>query len=736
MSGILHEIRRRQVHRVAIAYLAGSWLLIQILETVFPIYGLNEAAIQWVILALLIGFLPALALSWAFDWSPQGIRSQAAIDEEPQAPRSSARTIDRVIIAVLSAAVLFFAFDKFLAGPEDVPLDRSGKSIAVLPFESRSTDPSNLLFADGIHDDLLVRLSSIGALRVISRTSVMEYRDSDKNVRQIGRELGVGTVLEGAVQRIGDSVRITAQLIDAATDESIWAASYDRQLSAENLFAIQTDISTAISDALKAELTEQEQVRIANVPTENMEAYRLYTLGRANVNERRLDSLEEARRQFERATELDPQFAEAWVGLADSVLLLFNNHLALTQEQAMPIAGAALDRAMALDPNLADAYATLGLMKQKIWEQSRRGPALADAERAFRRAIELNPNDVRAVTWLASTKATVGQTEEAIELYQAALRLDPLARTPFINLPALYAAQGQNDRALELFLEAVDVHPDWPSAYQNLAMHLHALGRFDESVAWGVRGIELSTDPLAAGVIAASYVEFGDYDKAFGLYVDMPPEHPMYEMGPGLMMLVRQDFPAATREFVRLVERSEEPPQFLLNLVAACAVLARDFATAREYLERQHPDFLADARPTVDRVTLNSVVMYAFVLQQLGERQRAQSLLAAALPVVRELPRTGIAGHGFMDAQILALQGKSFEALAAMRGAVDEGVRGSVFFNGWPLALDPYLDSIRSRPEFDEIVAEIDAAVDAMRKRVLQAEQSGNWDDLRALAGD
>jgi TolB-like protein len=190
-----------------------------------------------------------------------------------------------------------------LEAPPPVTVDRS--SIAVLPFTSRSTDPQNQLFTDGIHDDLLTRLANVSSLKVISRTSVMEYQDTTKNLREIAEELGVGVVLEGAVQRAGDSVRITAQLIDASTDEHIWANSYDRQLSAANLFAIQSEISEEITRALKATLTDDDEAALA----------------------------------------LDPAYAEAYTGLADSVLLLLSNHQAISADEAFDVAEMSLDRA-------------------------------------------------------------------------------------------------------------------------------------------------------------------------------------------------------------------------------------------------------------------------------------------------------------------------------------------------------------------------------------------------------
>jgi tetratricopeptide (TPR) repeat protein len=466
-----------------------------------------------------------------------------------------------------------------------------------------------------------------------------------------------------------------------------------------------------------------------------MAAYGLYMQGRANLYERRLETLLEAREQFQQAAAIDPTYAEAYAGLADSVLLLFNNHAAIPREEALSVAQTALDKALALNPNLAEAYASLGLLKHKTWEETRTGPGLEEAEAAYRRAIELNPNHPRAYMWFAALRTDQERYNEGIALYLKALRVDPLGRIPYANLPGLYAAMGRNDDALDLNLKAVRIHPEWPTAYLNLAQHLYGLGRLDEAIAWGRKGKELSTDPLAGATLIGPYVEFGEFDKALSSMAGVPLDHPLYELGDGIARMLDLDFPGAVEAFEEVVANSDNPRQFMFGLIATSAVLARDFDTALQYAELNDPDFTADADPKVDRFNVANIIRYAFILQKLGERQRAASLLAAALPVAQGLPRVGFAGHGIRDVQILALQGKSFEALTAMREAIDEGFRGTVYSNGWPIAIDPYLDSIRGRPEFQAMVDELDEAVALMQERVARAEATGDWESLRALAG-
>ena len=736
MTSLMLELKRRNVLRVAATYAVVAWIIIEAGSVLLPTFGASESAFQIYVVVVGTGFLASLVLAWVFEVTPEGVKLEKNVDRSESITPQTGRRLDFVFIALLVIA-LGVSVTLNVTGMRDtpdVPLAAGDRlSIAVLPFTSRSTDPENQLFADGIHDDLLTRLANIGALKVISRTSMMEYRDTTKNLRQVGEELGVGTVLEGAVQRVGDNVRINAQLIDAATDEHIWANSYDRQLSTANLFAIQSEISGEITRALQATLTDEEQLRLASIPTDSLAAYNLYTQGRDNLYKRRLDTLLRAREQFEGAIALDPNYADAYAGLADSVLLLLNNHQAISPGEAFDVAETSLDKALSLNPDLADAYASLGLLKHKMWEESRTGPGLEEAEACFVSALELNPNNASAYMWFASTRAAQQRIEEAIELFHESLRVDPLGKIPYANLPGLHALRGQNDEALDLFVKAVEIHPDWPTASQNLAFHLQGLGRMDEAVAWGMKSQELSTDPLGGTPLVGAYIEFGEYDKVLDLFSGVTSGHPMYEFGLGMEKALQADFAGAVEVIENSIEGVENPRRFQLNLIATFSMFAGDFDKAREYAERRDPEFAADADPEVDGFNVANLIRYAFILQNLGENQRAEKILATALNVVRTLPRIGMAGHGIRDVQILALQGKTLEALAALRDAIDEGFRGTVASNGWPLAIDPYLNSLRGRPGFQAMVGELDDAVARMQQRVAQVEQSGNWDELRAL---
>jgi len=731
MHGLIDKLRRRNVFRVAAAYAVGSWILIEAGSVLLPTFGAPEWLFRIYVLVVIAGFLVAVVAAWIFEITPEGIRLEKDLEREAPTARTSGRKLDFFIIAALVIA-LGISITLNVTGMRGHGIE---PSIAVLPFDSRSTDPENAIFADGIHDDLLTRLANVEALKVISRTSVMEYRNTTKNLRQIAAELGVATVLEGAVQRSGNNVRINVQLIDAETDEHLWARTYDRELTARGVFEIQSEISAAIAIALKAALTPREEARLATIPTENTEAYRLYVAGRHNLHERELDTLQAARRQFEAAIALDPEFAPAYAGLADAVQLLYFNHSAITGDEARDVAESALQTALDLDEELADAHASHGLLKSGIPGEDATGKRSAEAEADLQRAIELNPSHASAYMWLASLRENQGRYEEAIELNKRSLEFDPIGRTPSANLAVLYARLGRHDEALEQWLKALRIHPGWPTLYGNISAHLEALGRLDEAVAWALKARELTSDPRVGLNLLRLYVEFGDYDRARDINADIPPGHPLYGVSLAYEKMMQEDFATALLIMESTYGERQSVPKFAIDLMSDLALLAGALDKALEYSLRQDPSLASADSPRIDNLNLHNAIKQAYILQQNGENDRANRLLEAGLPIARQNPRLGIVGGGILDVQILALQGDNDAAIATLREAVDEGFRSLLAFDSWNLEMDPYLEAIRDRPAFREIVAEINADVAVMRARVEQAEASGDWDELLGVAG-
>jgi TolB-like protein/DNA-binding winged helix-turn-helix (wHTH) protein/Tfp pilus assembly protein PilF len=358
--------------------------------------------------------------------------------QSAQTPSRSSRqapsTLFLVSLVVLTLALGYIAFDKFLldpvageqiaqsAGQEGQTAARTeshdNKTIAVLPFNNRSSREEDQFFTDGIHDELLAAIAKVGSMNVISRTSVMEYRDTTKKIPQIAQELGVEYILEGGIQRSGNQVRINMQLIDAASDEHQWAEIYDRELTVANLFAVQSEITKKIAGALQAELTTDEQRRIDARPTDNLQAYELYLRGRYLWQHRGDQNIRHAITLFEQATELDPQFARAWSSLAAThfTLPVYSD---TPRSEHNPLAASAARNALAQDDSLAEAYATLGGLADMDGKW-------AEAETLFLLAIANEPKDSNAHLWYGEHLFNLGRLDDALEEALIAYQLDPL----------------------------------------------------------------------------------------------------------------------------------------------------------------------------------------------------------------------------------------------------------------------------------------------------------------------
>jgi TolB-like protein/Flp pilus assembly protein TadD len=522
---LFNELKRRNVFRVGAAYIVAAWLVIQVVETLFPVYGLSDAAIRIVVAILGVGFIPSLILSWVFEITPEGLKKDADVDSEKSITQTTGRKLDRIILVVLALALGYFGFDKFVLDPvEDEQIAQSARqegrtsaltesygdrSIAVLPFENRSNREEDQFFTDGIHDDLLTTIAKIGSIKVISRTSVMEYRDTLKKIPQIAEELGVANILEGGIQRSGNHVRINVQLIDAATDDHLWAETYDRELTAENLFAVQSEITRIIADALQAELSTDEQRRIDARPTDNLLAYEAYMRGRQLMATRNTAKLELATEEFSKATEIDPMFALAWVGVADSHLLLLGRRNVRDEDFPL-IIEVAVKNALAIDNDLGEAYTSLGLMHDYYGRND-------EAETALKKAIELSPNYATAYKWYANViSADPLRFQEKNDLIQKAAKLDPRSAIIAHNLGEGYRNMGLYTLAENQYKKVIELHPDFEMTYTFLPLlYLFDMGQFDKALALLNKAIALVPESYSHKVLKVIiYRNLGDLEAA------------------------------------------------------------------------------------------------------------------------------------------------------------------------------------------------------------------------------
>jgi TolB-like protein len=732
MNSFITELKRRNVLRQAATYALVGWILIEAGSVLLPTFGVPDWFFRAYVLFIFAGFVVALVLAWVFEITPDGVKRESEIDRSAHKPPPRGRS-NVFIIGLLAIALgvsITFNVTGVRNGDDIEVTPRDLASIAVLPFSSRSSDPENRYFADGIHDDLLTRLAEIESLRVISRTSVNEYRDTTRNIREIGAELGVATVVEGAVQRSGDQVRITVQLIDARTDEHLWAQSFDRELTTENLFAIQSEISSRIASSLQAALTPEEELRLAVMPTKSLEALSQYSAARNNLYLRRFDTLIEARTQFERAIELDPDYAQAYAGLAETILVLESNHNAVDVVDAIELATQAAERALELDDQLAEAHAVAGLLETRKWRTTRVGLGNQAAAAAFERALDLNPNLANAYIWYALLREAEDNTDAAAELLIQAMRVDPLSRVPYLNLPGLYATQGKSEKALALLVKAMEIFPDWAFPYTFLADHLEALGRLDEAIAWATRAQALSADPSVGMSVIGSYVEFGSIDKIEEIGSQLPADHVFVRIGDAFMTFADGDYRAAIEAFESLELTPDEELKYSYPLLSVSWLKLRDYDRARDYLVRSNPLLASDTADSVDRKNLRSAILLAFIFRQMGDDRRADRLLAETERVVARMPRMGVSGYGISDVKILIVQGRRDAAMLALRSAIDDGFVSTMAHQMWTLDQDPVIDEVRQDERFKVMKLEIDNKIEAMRESVERAEATGDWSEL------
>jgi TolB-like protein/Tfp pilus assembly protein PilF len=442
MNGFFEEVKRRKVYRVAAAYVIAAGGIIQLASAAFPAWELPNWTLRLVIVALLVGFPIALILAWAFDVTAQGIKTT---------PTSVPGTHRRrnVIMLVATGVIVSAVAGFFLLPPASA--HKIDKSIAVLPFENLSDDKENAYFADGIQDDVLTNLSKIGDLKVISRTSVMPYRGKASNVREIGKALGVSSILEGSVRRIGNRVRVNVQLINAENDEHIWAEDYDRDLT--DVFAIQTDLAKKITGELQAKLSPAEKAQMEHRPTENGEAYLAFVqaqnLGCAVED---FDKLKESEQLYERAVRLDPNFALAVArsSLLQSWIVHTFDPTRERREKARTLA----ERALQLQPDLPEAHLAVGY--SYYYGDNNYDAALREFEIAQRGL----PNESDAYLAIGAIQRRQGKWAESTANLEKAVSLNPKDIWPLQNLTFNYAMLRNYDVANKTIDRALAIDPN------------------------------------------------------------------------------------------------------------------------------------------------------------------------------------------------------------------------------------------------------------------------------------
>jgi TolB-like protein/Tfp pilus assembly protein PilF len=688
---LFNELKRRNVFRVAIAYLAGAWFLTEVAGTLFPAFGIPDWGVRFVVIICALGLVPALFISWAYELTPEGLKREKDVERDKSISHVTSRRLDGITIGLIAIAFAFIVADRLWLSPrlaeqsatlaevvpdnEQVSAPESQyppNSIAVLPFVNMSDDAANQYFSDGISEELLTHLARISTLKVISRTSVLQYRGTTKTIPQIAAELGVGAILEGGVQRYSNKVRINAQLVDARSDGHLWAETYDRDLTTRNVYAIQTEIARSISSALDSALTLEDRQRLEKVPTENLDAYDAYLLGKQRMANRRSASLKQAADYFHTAIELDPDYALAYVGLADTYMLL-GDYSNLSLSEMLGLALPALQSALRLDDELAEAYASMGAISAKAGDY-------AEAEAAYKRAIEFGPNYATA----------------AMSQYQKAIDIEPSYSSPYFLIGGLYRT----------------VH-----------------GQFDEAMRWRFRGMARDAGMvLGLSRTGLYYLDLGDDAEAeywINRALTLAPEHAAPNVALAFLYRYRNDRERALRVARKLQDIVPGNNTSLVTLV--------NFGQYREALDEftpLYPELQCDEQLSVTRLNVFAALNLSLAFEQTGDMECAALLLSEVLARIKTLPRLGTAGYGIADVEAYARLGKRDEAIASLRHAIDSRYRAFWWSQGEKSA---HTASLRDDPEFTAMMEELKADMALQLARVREMRVNGELPDIPVL---
>jgi TolB-like protein/Tfp pilus assembly protein PilF len=680
VTSFFEEIKRRNVVRVGVAYGIAAWVLLQVADLVLEAIEAPAWVLQALMLVVALGFIAAVVIAWAYEMTPEGIRKEAEVDRTQSIAGQTGKKLDRIIIAFLVVAVgVLLVAEKgsepfSQAETAQVTDQETGKraltpfpvnnAIAALPFANRSNVEEDLFFTDGIHDDLLTQLTKIDGLKVISRTSVMEYRNTTKKIPEIAAELGVGKILEGGVQRAGNRVRINAQLIDVATDEHLWAETFDREMTIDNLFDIQSEITRQIVAAVKGELSAADEEALTSSPTDNVEAYEAYLRARALTlrGDYVSEHYVEAQPWVQRAVDLDPDFAEAWA------LLVEIHGQAVWQgwdrsDQRRAEAEAALANALRLKPESPAVIAAEADFYYRFDEDYKKALGY------FERAHEAAPGDSRILVFKAITERRAGYWDESIASFEQALELDPSNSFIINQLIDTLGNMNQWDRVRYL----TDTY----------------ILRFPSSR--DLRSFQLQSRIYADGDLAA----------ARELMNQMPTWSGTFYVFPAL------ELARFERDYDRMLELLETDlvrdwldqavaPGLSQSLAATAHHLKGDAETARglflksnELLEAYHIERNTESAFKWSIIATN--------LAFLGDDEAAIEASEKSLDLL-----SGEDDHifGVYNEQthtwILAMAGKRDEALERLRARIDQPEG----YNRWTLHFDPQWDFFRDDPRF------------------------------------
>jgi TolB-like protein/Flp pilus assembly protein TadD len=740
LANFIAELKHRQVFKVATIYAVSAWPLIQIADLAVPALGLPDSVMTLLLQVFVAGFPVTLGFAWLFNFTPKGIVRATAEYESNNSQQTNFKATLAVagsllIITTILLGSQFLLEDKTLqnvAGDNnksqlqstaqplfedktvviEEALEVKKESIAILPFIAFSSDPEDEYFADGMVEELLNLLAKVPDLQVAARTSSFAYKGvTNKTVPEIGKELGVHTILEGSIRKndVSNKIRVTAQLINVSTGEHIWSETFDREY--RDIFQIQDDIANAVVNKMKLTLlNDQKKISIAS-ETLNIDAMIAHGKGQAELSHRSVASIQKAKKHFNRAVSLDPNYARAYVGIADATILLalYGNN---PREEANKLAQLAIDKALSLDGNLAAAYASQGLMLSPTEPLK--------AEQSFKRAIELNPNYAMAYLWYGSVLQESGKLKESQNLFIKAFQLDPKSPVTANNVAWSYFYMGNENKAMEIFSQIIVNDPYYPGAYNLAGEVLTNHGRLDKATNMYRRALDVDSfnNMALKGLLMAS-MDVGDFD-ATNYWFDYIEKRKEYFSEAFInLQKARFNFVKGKHEealvYMDKAEFGHENMGMGMFIAAEKAFYRGDYTQAVSiFLELKEKDqgqegfffMLENGRATLH---------LAYAYQQLGATDNADAIIEEfeQYTLGRRATQSNNPYYFMNMAQIMALKNNKEEAFYYLQGAIDLG-----WVRVWGAEFDPVFALLRQETQFAQMMGGVKARLVTMRNRM------------------
>lgn len=709
MSRFFDELRRRRVAKASAIYAVVAWAVIEAASVILPALNLPDWTVTFVVVLALLGFPVVLVFSWIFDFTGDGVvRTPAANASAAGGVPAKGRVIDFLVIAVLLGVIGWLGWERAF---DDRPADTATTfdSIAVLPFLNMSGDADNEYFSDGLAEELLNALVGVQGLRVAARTSSFQYKGRNLDVREIGNALGVDTVLEGSVRKSGDRIRVTAQLIRAADGFHLWSQTYDRDL--EDVFAVQDEITLAIVEALELRIGTSERARLAARYTDSIDAYEAYLRGRFEMHKRTADSLASATENFRRAIELDRNYAAAHSGLADTWVLR-SSYGGVDGQEALRQAEPLARRAVELDPNLAEAQASMGFVLAQKAE-------FADAAiEHYRKAIALNPSYSPAYHWLGLALQQQARFSEAAEVMRKAIEIDPRYATGKRALLSALRNIDANAEADALARRLAAEHPDDPLVFYGLGGDAQRMSRPVDALRHYVHALELDRTNITVRIsVAYLLLQLGAVDRAdeqVAIVRRLQPAHSGLDSWALDRALFTGDLAAYEREGTKILDTIPAGLQrnaFACNMYQNLRAMEKTLEWCQAALEE------AGWQPggAVPPGWVNAGAAVMLAARNTDDQTLAAQLQPAVSQELQRMLAAGLSEGGLRWAiELLDIHAGIDKRDEFFTAFAEEVARGN--WSPTVLRQVPLFDPVREDPRFEQMVAEVEARLDAARE--------------------